>query len=83
MCFIDFFVLTQSSNPSFLVFFEYFPMLLSSGYSMRPEAFDDGTGIRQEGPSISSLLPGLFDGSVKNRPGTTRSVSCKYALSVL
>lgn len=49
-----------------------------TGGGMRSEPFDDGKGIQQDGPSISSLLPGLLEGSVKRKPGTTRSGPSKF-----
>ncbi|VDK33810.1 unnamed protein product [Taenia asiatica] len=54
----------------------YLPSLIgkvAEGGGIRSELFDDGKGIQQDGPSISSLLPGLLEGSVKRKPGTTRS----------
>ncbi|KAL5108371.1 Kinesin-like protein KIF21B [Taenia crassiceps] len=54
----------------------YLPSLIgkvADGFGMRSELFDDGKGIQQDGPSISSLLPGLLEGSVKRKPGSTRS----------
>ena len=39
---------------------------------MRYEVFDDGKGIQQDGPSISSLLPNLLEGTVKRKPATVR-----------
>ncbi|VDM23565.1 unnamed protein product [Hydatigera taeniaeformis] len=54
----------------------YLPSLIgkvAEGSRMRSELFDDVKGLQQDGPSISSLLPGLLDGPVRRKPGTLRS----------
>ncbi|VDD83638.1 unnamed protein product [Mesocestoides corti] len=66
--------LNQIAGPVLLR--RYLPTLLgkaSEGCKVRSEIFDDGKGIRQDGPSISSLLPGLFEGSAKRKPGLPRT----------
>ncbi|CDI98157.1 kinesin protein kif21b [Echinococcus multilocularis] len=66
--------LNQIAGPSLLR--RYLPTLIgkvTEGAGMRLELFDDGKGIQQDGPSISSLLPGLLEGSVKRKPGALRS----------
>ncbi|KAM7536020.1 hypothetical protein Aperf_G00000093015 [Anoplocephala perfoliata] len=53
----------------------YIPSLLNKVAQvdeMRVDLFDDGKGIQQAGPSISSLLPGLLDGNTKRKPGVLR-----------
>uniref|UniRef100_A0A5K3FPF9 Kinesin-like protein n=1 Tax=Mesocestoides corti TaxID=53468 RepID=A0A5K3FPF9_MESCO len=71
--------LNQIAGPVLLR--RYLPTLLgkaSEGCKVRSEIFDDGKGIRQDGPSISSLLPGLFEGSAKRKPGLPRTAPpCK------